>query len=135
MKLNVTGEMNKRLTTKQSTHDPRKVRETREKKLFSIKKRYTKLRRRTGESKVNHTIEQNSPIREGVYNTERMKSEETRDEALQDSKERHSDQFHAPVDKLPSRKSRSQQRKKMMKKTKSGQPLMKYRIEKILSQI
>lgn len=75
-----------------------------------------------------HPDEQSSPICEHVSNTERMKSEETPnpEEALQESRERNLDK---------PKESRSQQRKKMMKKTKSGQPLMKYRVEKILSQI
>lgn len=87
---------------------------------------------------VQHPKEQSSPICKHVSNTERTKSEEAPnpEEAMQESRERNFDKPPALTDKLPaSQESRSQQRKKMMKKTKSGQPLMKYRIEKILSQI
>ena len=89
---------------------------------------------------IQYPIEQNSPICEHASNSKRMKSEETPDpkEALQESRERNLEEESpalAVADKLHAKESRSRQRKKMMKKTKSGQPLMKYRIEKILSQI
>ena len=87
---------------------------------------------------VQYPIEQNSPVCEHASNAKRMESEETPNprEALQESRERNlEEESPALADKLRAKESRSRQRKKMMKKTKSGQPLMKYRIEKILSQI
>lgn len=84
---------------------------------------------------VHQPKQQNSSSREKVGDSQMVENEGTRKVVSQDSKKGNADQTHALVNKLPGRKSRSQQRKKMMKRTNSGQPLMKYRIEKLLSQI
>lgn len=106
-------------SSKRSTYDPRKAKDAERKKSYAIRKRYKKLKEKVGEIK---TYDLHALGESETGESKRMVKKEVITGVQNETKEEK-------------KESRTKQRKKMFKKTHSGQPVMKYRIEKILESI
>ncbi|KAI8106992.1 hypothetical protein M9434_001640 [Picochlorum sp. BPE23] len=113
-------------SSKQSTYDPRKARELKKQKTFTIKKSYQKLKKKLNDVK---------PVNYDSIEEQKDSMKISVDAAAGVDGDRKAGDVpvaEVPDDKDSNKKSRSKQRKQMLKKTKHGQPLMKYRIQKML---